>query len=269
MNPDPRVRRGAHRTSRAASATLLPSLLAILAVTSLITALYVWRGEDSKPPSAAASSGSPSPQVHTTTPPVTTASKTTTPSADPTTESATATSSPVKTHKAKTDPAAQLRASTQIVVLNQTARSGLAATVASRLRAKGWTVSSVGNFRGVVPATTVYYPVGKEAAAAAAAKNLPTPPRVLPRFGNLSDTRLTVIVTSELPELIRMTCPPRPATPAAPGWQQCSTALARRCWAWTSTGPWPPSSPTRTRRAPTPTYPLPLPGSRPGWAASR
>ena len=54
MNPDPRVRRGAHRTSRAASATLLPSLLAILAVTSLITALYVWRGEDAKPPSAAA-----------------------------------------------------------------------------------------------------------------------------------------------------------------------------------------------------------------------
>jgi cytoskeletal protein RodZ len=198
MNPDPRVRRGAHRTSRAASATLLPSLLAILAVTSLITALYVWRGEDAKPPSAAASSGSPSPQVDTTTSP---ASATGTTAA--TTEPVKASSGPSATHKAKVktkaDTAAALQASVAIVVLNQTARSGLAATVATQLRGKGWTVSNVGNFRGVVPATTVYYPAGKEAAAAAAAKSLPTPPRILPRFGNLSTTRLTVIVTTNYP----------------------------------------------------------------------
>jgi LytR cell envelope-related transcriptional attenuator len=193
MNPDPRVRRGAHRTSRAASATLLPSLLAILAVTSLITALYVWRGEDAKPPSAAASSTTP--EADPTTPPASTASAATT----ATTEPATTTTSPAATHQAKTDPAAALRASIAIVVLNQTARSGLAATVATRLRAKGWTVSGVGNFRGVVPATTVYYPVGKEAAANAAAKSLPTPARVLPRFGNLSGNRLTVIVTTNYP----------------------------------------------------------------------
>lgn len=194
MNPDPRVRRGAHRTSRAASATLLPSLLAILAVTSLITALYVWRGEEAKPPSAAASSTSPTPQG-TTTSPTTTASAT----ATPTTEPATTTTSAPTTHTTKTAPGAQLRAGIAIVVLNQTARSGLAATVATRLRAKGWTVSGVGNFRGVVPATTVYYPVGQAAAANAAAKSLPTSPRVLPRFGNLSESRLTVIVTTNYP----------------------------------------------------------------------
>jgi LytR cell envelope-related transcriptional attenuator len=196
MNPDPGVRRGAHRTSRAASATLLPSLLAILAVTSLITALYVWRGEDAKPPSAAASSGSPSPQPDTTTPPASASSTTTA-----TTEPVKTSTSPPATHQAKkkTDTAAELRASVAIVVLNQTVRSGLAATVATQLRTKGWTVSSVGNFRGVVPATTVYYPVGKEAAATAAAKSLPTPSRVLPRFGNLSETRLTVIVTTNYP----------------------------------------------------------------------
>jgi LytR cell envelope-related transcriptional attenuator len=196
MNPDPRVRRGAHRTSRAATATLLPSLLAILAVTSLITALYVWRGEDAKPPSAAASNGSRSPKLDpTTTPPATTTGATATAATEP----VTTTSSPAATHKAKTDPAGALRASVGLVVLNETARSGLAATVATRLRAKGWTVSAVGNFRGAVPATTVYYPVGKEAAANAAAKSLPTPPRVLPRFGNLSETRLTVIVTTNYP----------------------------------------------------------------------
>jgi hypothetical protein len=194
MNPDPRVRRGAHRTSRAASATLLPSLLAILAVTSLITALYVWRGEEAQPPSAAASGGSPTPHSTTASP------RTTSPAtaASDTTTSATTTSAPTSQHT-KAAPGTQLRASIAIVVLNQTSQAGLASTVATRLRTKGWTVSGVGNFHGVVSATTVYYPVGHEAAATAAAKSLPTPPRVLPRFGNLSLTRLTVVVATNYP----------------------------------------------------------------------
>jgi cytoskeletal protein RodZ len=200
MNQDPRLRRGAHRTSRAASATLLPSLLAILAVTSLITALYVWRGEEARPPSAAASGSSPTPHSSTTSPATTAADTTTaTTATTATTEPATTTTSAPTGHKTKTAPGAQLRASIEIVVLNQTGQAGLAATAATRLRAKGWTVGAVGNFHGVVPATTVYYPVGQEAAATAAAKSLPTPPRVLPRFGNLSLTRLTVVVTANYP----------------------------------------------------------------------
>lgn len=194
MHTDPRVRRGAHRTSRAASATLLPSLLAILAVASLITALYVWRGEDAKPPAAAAAGTSPSAHVS--------ASSSATASAKATAEKTTApavTSSAPAAKKHKTTTGAQLRADIAIVVLNETSRSGLAATVATRLRAKGWTVTGVGNFRGAVPATTVYYPVGHEAAAQAAAKSLPTPARILPRFGNLSTSRLTVIVTTNYP----------------------------------------------------------------------
>ena len=204
MNQDPRLRRGAHRTSRAASATLLPSLLAILAVTSLITALYVWRGEEARPPSAAASGSSQTPHSSTTSP-ATTAADTATATTKPatskpaTTQPATTTTSAPTGHKTKRTPGAQLRASIEIVVLNQTGQAGLAATAATRLRAKGWTVDTVGNFHGVVPATTVYYPVGQEAAATAAAKSLPTPPRVLPRFGNLSLTRLTVVVTSNYP----------------------------------------------------------------------
>jgi hypothetical protein len=192
MSPDPRVRRGAHRTNRAAGARLLPSLLAILAVTSLITALYVWRGEDSKQPPAAASSGSSqSPSVRST------------PATSPTT--AVKSTQPVSkasapsTTKPEASTAQQLRASVAIVVLNETGHSGLAATVASRLRTKGWTVTGVGNFRGAVTATTVYYPLGREQAALATAKSLPTPARVRPRFGNLSTTRLTVIVTSNYP----------------------------------------------------------------------
>jgi hypothetical protein len=198
MNPDPRVRRGAHRTSRAASATLLPSLLAILAVSSLITALYVWRGEDAQPPPAAASSGSrsggSSPSASTL-PPASAGAKA---ASEKTTEPG-ASSSARPASRRTTTPAARLRQDIALVVLNQTGRSGLASVVAARLRAKGWTVSGIGNFRGVVSATTVYYPVGHEAAAQAAARSLPTPPRILPRFGNLSTSRLTVIVTTNYP----------------------------------------------------------------------
>jgi cytoskeletal protein RodZ len=136
MNQDPRLRRGAHRTSRAASATLLPSLLAILAVTSLITALYVWRGEEARPPSAAASGSSPTPHSSTTSPATSAADTTTaTTATTATTEPATTTTSAATGHKTKTAPGAQLRASIAIVVLNQTGQAGLAAAAASRLRA--------------------------------------------------------------------------------------------------------------------------------------
>jgi hypothetical protein len=169
----------------------LPSLLAILAVTSLIVALYVWRGEDPTQPPVAASSRTKTPSA--TPPPATTnASATAEKTADPTmTTSPTATA----TKSANVD----LRSDIAIVVLNETTRGGLAATVAARLRTKGWNVSGVGNFRGAVPATTVYYPAGHAAAAQAAAESLPTPARIRPRFGNLSTTRLTVVVTTNYP----------------------------------------------------------------------
>jgi hypothetical protein len=195
MNPDPRVRKGAHRTGSAPKATLLPSLLAILAVTSLITALYVWRGEDATQSPAAASSRSKS--APATKVPATTAT------ASPTTQMstiapATSATAPATT-KTTTPKGAALRSDAAIVVLNETSRAGLAATVAARLRAKGWNVSGVGNFRGAVPTTTVYYPVGHAAAAQAAAESLPTPARIRPRFANLSTKRLTVVVAANYP----------------------------------------------------------------------
>jgi hypothetical protein len=51
----------------------------------------------------------------------------------------------------------------------------------------------------VVPATTVYYPEGAESDALDVAGHLPTEPRVRPRFGNLSTSRLTVVVTDSYP----------------------------------------------------------------------
>jgi LytR cell envelope-related transcriptional attenuator len=210
MNLDPRVRRGAHRTTRAVGATVLPSLLAILAVTSLITALYVWRGEDAKPPSAvAAPATEPTTSVATVSakaaarkseePVATTRSPAARKSSAAKKSRAAAKRHAAAASKQRAAASAALRSDMAVVVLNETSRRGLAAAVADRLRGNGWTVSGVGNFRGAVPATTVYYPAGHAAAAQAAANSLPTPSRVLPRFGNLSTSRLTVIVTTNYP----------------------------------------------------------------------
>jgi cytoskeletal protein RodZ len=57
-----------------------------------------------------------------------------------------------------------------VVVLNNSRITGLAAQVASELRAKGWQINSVGNQQAVIPETTLYYGDGKRAAALHLAK---------------------------------------------------------------------------------------------------
>jgi hypothetical protein len=169
---------------------LVPSVLAVLAVTALITSLAVWRAEDPVQPRAAAST--------TTAGTATREALSTAPSSTPSTTTPAGTTASPSPAEEKTPQPAELR-DVEVVVLNQTSRGGLAGSVADVLRGKGWTVPAVGNFRGVVPATTVYYPVGEEAAAQAAAETLPTDPRIRPRFGNLSTSRLTVVVTDSYP----------------------------------------------------------------------
>jgi hypothetical protein len=201
----PRVRRGAHRTRRTLVSALMPSVLAVAAVSALVTSLAVWQGErpDTAPVDAAAAATAP---ASTQAPPSTTAPATLPPAPAPsgTPVPSTATSqSAVEGTKAERTPEAEKtpsadpvdRSSVEVVVLNQTSRPGLAASVAAHLRAAGWEVPAVGNFRGTVPATTVYYPTGGETLALAVARDLKATPRTLPRFGNLSTTRFTVVVT--------------------------------------------------------------------------
>jgi cytoskeletal protein RodZ len=169
-------------------AALMPSLLAVVAVAALITSLAVWRAGEADQPQAAASTRSPS---HASREAISEAPSGSTPS-----RSATPTA-PASTTSAPRESAGDF--TVEIVVLNQTSRAGLASVVADRLRAKGWTVAVVGNFHGVVPATTVYYPPGQQDAARVAADDLPVAPRIMPRFSNLSTTRLTVVVTDSYP----------------------------------------------------------------------
>ena len=186
----------------------MPSLLAVAAVAALITSLAVWQGEQAEQPSAAVSTGRSSGEEPATSSPPTPASSSPERSSPGSTAGSTPGDTQVKGTKSAGTPTEQSPGTEtgqspgsdmQVVVLNQTTRRGLASTVAEQLRSAGWPVPAVGNFRGIVPSTTVYYPPGGESGALAVAADLPVEPRVRPSFGNLSETRLTVVVTDSYP----------------------------------------------------------------------
>ena len=203
----PRIRRGAHRTRRSLLGSLMPSVLAVDAVASLITALAVWQGEQPGQPVADAAARTSSSPVTTPSARTDAAKAVSTPSSVTTSTPETTPATEVEGTKAEATPSSKPsskpssvdRTAYEVVVLNQSSRAGLAATVGQDLRDQGWTVPAVGNFRGIVPSTTVYYPAGAETAALAVAGDLRSEPRIRPRFGNLSTTRLTVVVTTSYP----------------------------------------------------------------------
>ena len=191
-DPALRPRRGAHRAPRSRLSTLAPliGVLVILAVAvSLVRAVG---GDDASARGSVTVDATPDTSATAPTPP-------------------TAVSEPEPTAPASTEPppgagptsadaaAEAARSRFEVVVLNQTRREGLAASVAQTLRAAGWNVVSIGNFGGGVPATTVYFPAGGEAAAAEIATALTGAPRVLPVFPAIDAERLTVILTDSFP----------------------------------------------------------------------
>lgn len=168
--------------------TLLPPLLAVCAVTAILIALFVWLGpndSDTKVLSARESTPTSRAASPTATPPA----------SSPAAASPSASSPAATTTQPQSEPPA--RRGPEVVVLNQSGGSGLAQRVAERIRKAGWKVKQTSNFRGSVSTTTVYYPRGMSDEARALAKDLPGHPRVKERFSNLSDTRLTVVLTND------------------------------------------------------------------------
>jgi hypothetical protein len=175
-------------------------LLTVIAVTAVITGIYALTGPHknhqatvgSAAPAATTSTATTSKPAASTatagTPSASTPSAST-PSASPT-ASPTAPASPTVSQPPPVG-AARLK----VDVLNQSGPGGTAAKTATRVRALGWTVARVSDFRGNVSATTVYYPTGEAKAAHELSAALPGTPRVLPRFSTLADNRLTIIVT--------------------------------------------------------------------------
>ncbi len=86
-----------------------------------------------------------------------------------------------------------------VTVLNNSRITGLAARGAERFSAGGWPVSAVGNFRGRIPVTTVYYDPGLEQAAREFAGAVEGVVRVRPRFEGLPARGVVVVLTREFP----------------------------------------------------------------------
>ncbi len=197
-------RAGSHRAQRSAASTLLPVVVVAVAVVAVGVGVYGWVTAASSPDALADTTVTGLPQTS----PTQAAPPTVTPSASPTdspspskskkpskspegTKSAKPTSSP-KPSKTKTPTVTR---ETPVVVLNQTSITGLAARTGASLKAKGWTIAGVGNWRGNVVSTTVYYAPGHSSEAKLLARDLGVN-RVLPRVSGMRADRLTVILTS-------------------------------------------------------------------------
>ncbi len=86
-----------------------------------------------------------------------------------------------------------------VTVLNNSRIPKLAARGAERFTAAGWPVAAVGNFRGRIPVTTVYYDPGLEPAAREFAGAFEGVVRVRPRFEGLPARGVVVVLTREFP----------------------------------------------------------------------
>lgn len=145
------VRRGAHRARPRPLTSLMPVLLVAMAVVAVsfgaVTLLDGTPARRSAPGPA---------DVGTSSPTGSATSPTTDPATDGASDGATDSATDPET---TTEPEAPVDPAAQLVVLNGTSRSGLAAGASERLREEGWTVVSTDNLRDDDPpeATTVYY----------------------------------------------------------------------------------------------------------------
>lgn len=199
---------------------MLSSLVAVGAVVAIVAGLLVLfgtRGHDSKadekPAASGKSSGGPStavasiprPSEKPTTPAPT---EPTQPPSQPTkAPSATEPTQPARSTQPTQPPATTTQPTHAVTipaeerpaieVYNNTARKGLADSVANRARQAGWTVAgSPDNWHGKVAESTVYYPPGMLDAANQLAHDLGIG-RTKGALDNMKKDRLTVILTSD------------------------------------------------------------------------
>lgn len=173
---------------------LLPPLGAVASVVVVIVLLLFLNSRSSTPgPAPGAIEAPPSTTPTTAAPPSPTSSASTTVTPSPV-QSPTAPAPPVSEPPATAQPAV---AKVPVTVLNNSRRSGLASDVAAQLRAKGWPIAKVGNYRGRIAMTTVYYAAGQLTQARELAREFPQIQRVEPRFDGLPGHGLTLVVTRD------------------------------------------------------------------------
>jgi LytR cell envelope-related transcriptional attenuator len=181
-------------------------LLAVLAITVLLTGAFALiKGGDSTDTTSTDTSTDTSStstaldRQATSTPPATPpASPSTQPTGGlPSTPASTPASTPTGTPPAASPSTSAPADQPQVVVFNQNGPADSGPDAARRLRDKGWTVFKVDDFRGNVTTTTVYYPDGLAKEARRAARDLPGDVRTRVKFSNLSETRLTLVITDD------------------------------------------------------------------------
>lgn len=174
----------------AAARLFLGQLLAVVAIAAMITlvvTLFGWGGDPgvrTTGPGATRDTGAAPTGASTSAPPTTTAPPTATPPGSP------SPTGPSPSAGATDDPATRPR----VDVLNQSADDGAALRTARSLRAAGWRIGRVDDFRGTVVTTTVYFPRRLRTDAEALARALPGTPRLRERLSTLSPRRLSVVL---------------------------------------------------------------------------
>jgi hypothetical protein len=89
---------------------------------------------------------------------------------------------------------AEVRREADVAVLNNSGVTGAARAFSVKVTGAGWTVQGIGNWRGAIPANTVYYPAGLQAQARLLAEDVGIE-RVLPRVAPMGADRLTIILS--------------------------------------------------------------------------
>ena len=171
---------------------LLPPLGAVASVVVVIVLLLFLNSRSSSPGPAPGAVEAPPSSTPATAP------------APSTSPSASASASPTPVQAPSPPPVSEPPATTSpvvakapVTVLNNSRRSGLASDVAAQLRAKGWPIAKVGNYRGRIAVTTVYYAAGQLPQARELAREFPQIQRVEPRFEGLPGQGLTLVVTRD------------------------------------------------------------------------
>jgi cytoskeletal protein RodZ len=202
--PAPPGRPSSHRASSGARRALgrLAAPLVAVAVVVIVIVLLIWIN---------GRSGDSSSSAVVTPPPVSAAPPVTSPSISPSAhQRPTRTPSPRQhtpaphrsTHHtarptpstAAASPAAP--AFVPVEILNNSRIKGLAHHVAAEVESRGWTISAVGNLRGRVAETTLFYPAGGFAAAQHLESEFGSIERLEPQSeGGLHSSGLVLVVT--------------------------------------------------------------------------
>ena len=181
-----------HRRTPARKVLTLPGWIIILsALICLGAGAYyaVLLVDDTRSQTVADSTTAPTTAPTTAAPTTPTPSPTPPPSPTPTVEKTTPAPEPTKIKPPVIRNAV-------VNVFNNTRTTGLARSVAGKVQAAGWQLGSIGNWRGSIPATTIYYPPGFAAQAQTLAQDLDFG-RVRPAVAPMSTERLTLILSGQ------------------------------------------------------------------------